>query len=217
MKRIFSFVILLLLLEPGGRLMSQGETFKIQEDQIGRYFLADPADIKEDDITIDRAAINYIGKVHLAIASPNERIVVSEEKRIERYVPIFKKLIRYDRLALVYKTETNRVSLVSLVKEKEESSYLFILFSLSFLIMIVADTIVRKRELSRFFLSILSIVLLLAGVLLACHNNFFFCLLALIAGFISIVNHWYGAREKFLIFRASYYFLMLVFILFYFT
>ena len=217
MKRILSLVVLLLALGPGKQIMSQGEIFKIQEDEIGRYFLVAPEDTRENDVIIDRAAINYIGKAGLTIDKPNERIVVGEESRVEKYLPIFKKLVRYDRLVLVYKTETNRLSLISLVKEKEESSYLFILFALSFLIMITADIILGKRELSRFFLSVLSIALLLAGVLLACHNNFFFCLLALIAGLISIVYHWYGAREKFLIFRASYYFLILVFLLFYFT
>lgn len=217
MKKLIFLVSVLLLVSTSIPLKAQKNSFKIQEDGIGRYFLAQDESEKEDDITIDRAAIEYIDKAHLAIESPNERIVVGEKKRIEKYLPIFKKLVRYDNLALVYKTETNNLSLISLVKEKEENSYLFILFSLSFLIMIVADLILAKRELTRFFLSILSITTLLIGVILCSSNNFFFCFLALITGFISIVNHWYGAKEKFLIFRASYYFLMLVFLLFYFT
>lgn len=215
MKKYLSLIVFITLALLASSLQAQMTRFKIEADQIGRYYLLEDSS-KETAITIDRNALDYIKKVGLAVERPGENIIVAEKQSLVRYAPVFKKIIHYDRQALNYNSETKNVSLRPLLAQKEHASYLLLYFLASFLVMIIADVLPNKYSLTSFFLSLLASLVLLLGVVLVSHNYFILVLLAYMASLISIIYDWWGSRLKFKISRLLYYLLLILFLIFYF-
>jgi hypothetical protein len=153
---------LLLLLLVFFAVITCNAQIHLERNQGGKY-RADKEDWDKSDITADTLSMDYSEYFTEAIENPNMPVLVGENEVLIELRLIFKKLVKIQRMEIIYSNlDKNISSIESIGEEKEEFSKLSLMLAISIFLVLLSNIFLWLYSLSNnsfiFLFSLLFVV-----------------------------------------------------------
>jgi hypothetical protein len=191
-----------------------GAQVHLELNQYGEFRVGDFGRWENSHIFFEQEALEYLNRFPEAVANPGEFILTQEKAGISKLKPLFKKVVSVEKKGVVYNENEKMIRLAEKEEEREEKSYLIIFSVISIILMISANLIYIKNDVS----SVAVVFHLLAAIsaVLAIFVSVFVSIIALILSFLVatfVVASMFSKRKTEKIFFLLYYASMLAYFL----
>ena len=114
--------------------------------RVDKYAFQRPVNPENADLIADEKAMSYIHYFSLAIDKPNTLIQVDKESKLVKILSFTKKIMKTSKKEIIYNDSEKTIRLIELNEEKEKTSYLVLLVTLSIVLMVISNILFSKKK-----------------------------------------------------------------------